>query len=101
MDVFSAQAYVHPDFKGKTSIKNILPVLVPSLSYKNLVIQEGATATARWNEIVTGKVNATTVEKSRTELLRYCALDTWAMVEIWRVLARIVNEDAEVGLACG
>ena len=50
---------------------------------------------------MSGKVNATTVEKSRRELLRYCALDTWAMVEIWRVLARIVNEDAEVGLACG
>ena len=61
-------------------------MLVPSLSYKNLAIQEGATATARWNEIVTGKVDATNAGKLRTELLRYCGLDTQAMVEIWRAL---------------
>jgi hypothetical protein len=92
MEVFSTQAYVHPDFKGKTSIKNILPVLVPGLSYEDLAIREGATATVRWNEIVTGDVDATTAARLRTELLLYCALDTRAMVEIWRVLARTVEQ---------
>jgi hypothetical protein len=29
MDVFSKQFYVHKDFKGGTSIKDVLPVLVP------------------------------------------------------------------------
>ena len=93
MDVFSVQAYVHPDFRGKTSIKNILHVLVPHLSYDSLEIREGATATVRWNEIVTGKVDATNAAKLRTELLRYCALDTRAMVEILRVLARKVGHE--------
>src|SRR5690606_23940064 len=41
MDVFRKQYYVHPDFRGSSSIKKVLPVLVPSLSYKDLVIQEG------------------------------------------------------------
>ena len=58
MDVFSTQAYIHPGFRGRTSIKAILPVLVPSLSYKALDIQEGATATTKWNDIVTGQVDA-------------------------------------------
>lgn len=97
MDVFSMQAYVHPDFRGKTSIKNILPVLVPTLSYKALAIQEGATASTRWNEIVTGQVDAAEAERVRAELLRYCGLDTRAMVEIWRELVR----EAEPALKAG
>jgi Domain of unknown function(DUF2779) len=37
-DVFKKQMLVHPGLKGKTSIKFLLPTLVPSLSYKNLAI---------------------------------------------------------------
>ncbi|MGE4053280.1 MAG: DUF2779 domain-containing protein [Vicinamibacterales bacterium] len=89
MDVFAEQAYVHPGFKGRTSIKAILPVLVPELSYADLPIREGATATVRWNEVVIGQVDAATASTIRNDLLRYCALDTRAMVEIWRVLTRL------------
>ena len=71
MEVLSTQAHVHPEFKGKTSPKNILPVLVPSLSYKDLEIQEGATAMVRWNENMTGEVDATIATDLRRELLRY------------------------------
>lgn len=91
MDVFSSQAYVDPNFRGKTSIKKILTVLVPSLSYDTLEIREGATATARWNDIVTGKVDSTKAAKIRLDLLRYCALDTRAMVEIWRTLIMMIS----------
>lgn len=90
MDVFTMQAYVDPGFRGRTSIKAILPVLVPALSYKTLAIQEGATATATWNEIVTGKADAATAARHRADLLAYCGLDTMAMVEIWRVLEETV-----------
>ncbi len=86
MDVFSDQAYVHPGFRGRTSIKAILPVLVPELSYKALAIPEGATATVRWNEIATGAVSGAEAHRIVADLLAYCALDTRAMVEIWRVL---------------
>lgn len=86
MDVFSDQAYVHAGFRGRTSIKAILPVLVPALSYTALSIQEGATATARWNEIATGAVSGDEARRIADDLLAYCALDTRAMVEIWRVL---------------
>jgi hypothetical protein len=91
MDPFTHQAYVHPGFRGRTSIKAVLPVLVPALTYKVLAIQEGATATTRWNEIVTGKVDAVAAAKVRADLLAYCALDTRAMVEIWRVLMHMAG----------
>ncbi|MEK9170845.1 MAG: DUF2779 domain-containing protein, partial [Patescibacteria group bacterium] len=51
-DIFTEQHFVHPDFKGKTSIKYVLPALAPELSYKALDIQEGATASETWNKIV-------------------------------------------------
>jgi len=90
-DVFSKQAYVHPSFKGRSSIKSILPVLVPALSYKTLEIQEGASASEAWNQMVSGELGADDANEIARNLLKYCALDTQAMVEIWRVL------DGEVG----
>ena len=38
MEIFSKRMYVHKDFKGSSSIKKVLPVLVPDLSYQNLTI---------------------------------------------------------------
>jgi hypothetical protein len=86
MEVFDAQAYVHPGFRGRTSIKSVLPVLVPGFSYKDLAIQEGGTASARWNEVVTGRVGPDEAERISADLLAYCGLDSRAMVEIWRAL---------------
>lgn len=87
MEVFAQQSYVHPGFRGRTSIKSVLPVLVPQFSYKELVIQEGGTASLRWNEVVTGKITGAEAEAVRSALLAYCGLDSRAMLEIWQVLS--------------
>ena len=70
MDVFSEQMFVHPAFKGKTSIKFVLPALVPELSYKALAIQEGGAASETWNKIVTGARDADGVARERKNLRR-------------------------------
>ena len=44
--------YSHPDFCGSNSLKDVLPVLVPSLSYEDLCIQEGNDAQAVWNTMI-------------------------------------------------
>lgn len=93
-DVFKQQMLVHPGFKGRTSIKLVLPTLVPHLSYKALAIQEGATASDTWNKIVTGTYDTATAEQKRRDLLTYCALDTRAMVEIWQALRDIAPAEA-------
>ncbi len=90
MDIFGKQFYVHKDFKGKISIKNVLPVLVPELSYKKLQIQEGGSASQKWNEIVTF-ASEQEKEKVIADLKEYCKLDTYAMYAIWKHLYQLID----------
>ena len=91
MDIFGKQFYVHKDFKGKISIKNVLPVLVPELSYKDLEIQEGGAASQKWNEMVQDGVSQEAKQKIIQDLKTYCGLDTYAMYAIWKYLYELVN----------
>lgn len=77
--------YTHPDFNGSNSIKSILPVLVPKLSYKELVISQGDEASAIWSEMIYME-EGEEKEKIIHALKEYCKLDTLAMVEIHQVL---------------
>jgi hypothetical protein len=77
--------YEHPDFCGSKSLKVVLPVLVPSLSYKTLDIQEGGAAPAVWNLMLSAN-NETEKNEWINRLRAYCKLDTLAMVEIHKVL---------------
>ncbi len=86
MDVFQKQYYVHPGFQGSCSIKHLLPILAPHLSYSNLEISHGMLASIRWFEMVTGLIPETEKAQVRQHLLQYCELDTLAMVEIYRAL---------------
>lgn len=89
MDVFKKQFYVHKNFRGSTSIKKILPVLAPELSYKNLAIKEGGTASESWNKITTTKISKTEKNKIIKDLKTYCGLDSYAMYAIWRTLENL------------
>lgn len=86
MEIFRKQHYVHAGFRGSCSIKKVLPVLLPALSYKDLEIQDGSTASLAWYRMVTSE--GPEAEKACTyrNLLDYCCLDTRAMVEIFRHL---------------
>lgn len=77
--------YEHPDFCGSKSLKSVLAVLVPSLSYKNLDIQVGGDAPAVWNLMLSANTETEKQEWNR-RLRAYCQLDTLAMVEIHKVL---------------
>ncbi|MEQ1672944.1 MAG: DUF2779 domain-containing protein, partial [Hyphomicrobium sp.] len=78
-DIFKNQWYVDHGFKGKTSIKNVLPVLCPELSYKSLEIQEGATASNKWWEMVAPTTSPADKQRIDEALRQYCGLDTYAM----------------------
>ena len=80
--------YQHPDFQGTASIKKVLPVLLPELSYKTLDIQNGTMALSEWEKMIRGGMSDEDIEKTKANLLKYCALDTMAMVEIFEVLRR-------------
>jgi len=89
MEVFSQGLYQDYRFKGSASIKKVLPILVPELSYKDLEIQEGQAAQMNWYEMVFKMKDRDQKEKTYKELLKYCKLDTLAMVKIWEVLENL------------
>lgn len=88
MTPFKEYWYYSPAMKGSYSIKYVLPALVPELSYKDLEIQEGGTASAVYAEMAAGYFKGD-VEKTRKALLDYCRLDTLAMVKIFEKLKTI------------
>lgn len=85
-EIFSKNLYVDARFKGSASIKNVLPVLVPELSYKNLNIQKGDQALERWEKMIDPTTPQEEKDQIAKDLLEYCKLDTFAMVEIYRFL---------------
>ncbi|MFN2139774.1 MAG: DUF2779 domain-containing protein [Candidatus Promineifilaceae bacterium] len=72
-------------FGTSNSLKHVLPVVAPHLSYGELAVQNGVQAQVLWEEMIE---TADGVEKERltADLLAYCKLDTLAMVEIHGVL---------------
>ncbi|MEX2436791.1 MAG: DUF2779 domain-containing protein, partial [Candidatus Paceibacterota bacterium] len=86
MDPFSNGWFVDKNFKGSSSIKNVLPVLAPDLSYKDLEVQEGGAAQRLWMENVFNNDGNKDNEKLFFDLIEYCKLDTLAMVKIWQTL---------------
>jgi hypothetical protein len=86
MDIFSKQYYIHKDFHGSTSIKYVLPVLAPELSYKDLAIREGGTASQAWDKITSDTFTPAERTQIAQDLKEYCKLDTYAMYAIWKAL---------------
>jgi len=85
MKVFKKD-YLHPDFQGSASIKKVLPVMLPELSYKGLDIQNGTMALSEWEKMINDGLDEDEREEIRKNLLAYCKLDTLAMVEIFNKL---------------
>ncbi len=86
MHIFSKNYYVDPAFKGSASIKKVLPVLVPELSYANMNISKGDQASERWEKMISDNSSKDEKEKIAKDLLEYCKLDTLAMVKIYEKL---------------
>lgn len=92
MKIFADKLYIHPDFKGRSSIKKVLPVLVPELRYTDLGIGDGLTATISWYRAVKwDHMEKTDREKIFDDLEKYCELDTIAMVRIYEELLAAIS----------
>jgi hypothetical protein len=92
MDVFYYGYYIDAGFKGSASIKNVLPVIAPHLSYGDLAIQEGGMASMLWYQAWQGKMSPEDASKLYVDLRAYCGLDTLAMVEIHAFLMKLMDE---------
>jgi hypothetical protein len=72
----------HPKFAGSYSIKNVLPALVPDMTYEGMEVRDGRQAGVAWESLVRGNLDQ--VERDRIEkaLRAYCGQDTLAMVRL-------------------
>ena len=101
---FKKHYYVH-EFEGRSSIKKVLPVMCPELSYDRLNIQNGSDAQAIYRNLI-NKVYHTDkgykgkqFEKVKQDLLDYCGQDTIAMVELLKALRNLVAKEEKKRLA--
>jgi hypothetical protein len=85
-DLFKVN-YVDIRFGGWTSIKKVLPVVCPELAYSDLDVKNGSSAMDAWQRMI--KADPSEAAQIAKLLLEYCKLDTLAMVEIYRYLAKI------------
>jgi hypothetical protein len=74
-----------PGMNGSASLKSVFPSLVDDLSYDDLNIQEGGTASQTYLSIYTDPDPASIAQK-KNDLLEYCWLDTMSMVRILKLL---------------
>ncbi|MCX6690933.1 MAG: DUF2779 domain-containing protein [Methanoregula sp.] len=81
----------HPQFCGRTSIKVVLPVLVPDLSYDGLAIGNGDDALVTFAMMAQGMMTPEEMAGKQAELLEYCERDTLAMVRLHEVLRGFVG----------
>ena len=94
IDPFRAGDYYVPAMGGSFSIKSVLPALFPddpSLNYHNLseLCQNGGDAMTIFPRIQF--MEPEEAAASREALLRYCELDTWAMVKVWEKLKEVAE----------
>ncbi|MDO4503064.1 MAG: DUF2779 domain-containing protein [Coriobacteriia bacterium] len=88
---FSKGWYFLPVMGGSASIKKVLPALYPDdpeLDYGQLEgVHNGSQAMAAFADLAT--MDPEQAARTREQLLRYCELDTLAMVKIWQRLVEV------------
>ena len=88
---FSERMYYCKDMQGSYSIKYVLPALFPNdpeLNYHNLpLIHNGGEAMNIFPKIK--DMSKEEQKKARYGLLKYCELDTYAMVKVWEKLKEV------------
>ena len=90
---FKDRSYYTKDMHGSYSIKYVLPALFPddpSLNYHNLdMVHNGSEAMNSYSNL--SSMTKEEQEVLRYNMLKYCELDTYAMVKIYYKLLEVVK----------
>ncbi len=89
-EVFSKKHYFDLAFKGSASIKKVLPVLVPEMSYDNLTIGKWDIAMKALADVLQWKLEWDKKRQTLEDLLLYCGQDSLAMVKIYEFLQSVL-----------
>jgi hypothetical protein len=82
--------WLHPDMQGRYSIKYVLPVIAPHLSYKGMKVAKGDEAMNAWAKLIMLPDGSAEKQELTSALLAYCKQDTYAMVVILDYLWSLV-----------
>ena len=80
----------HPQFYGSFSIKNVLPALIPDMSYENMLVSDGMEAGLAYEKLIHEKLESKERQMLKDALLDYCKQDTMAMVKLLEHLRKQV-----------
>ncbi len=92
LDIFAKGYYLHPAFKGKTSLKYVLPAFCKEISYQELAIGDGSAAMLAWHKMTAQQTSSEERVRIAQNLHQYCHLDTLAMVKILAGLKDCIHE---------
>ena len=93
MDPFKQDLIMDPAFISSNSIKDVLPVMIPEFSYKDLEIKDGGSAASEWQRVTLSEAaDKVTVY---TDLKKYCERDTEAMVLIHEKLIELAQSETQ------
>ena len=82
----------HPGFEFSASIKSAAPALCSDITYDDLgEISDGASASAAFWLMASGRADAKTSAHLRRSLRAYCHRDTWAMVRLHQALNMLMT----------
>jgi hypothetical protein len=88
MEPFQRRDIYHWEMDGSYSLKAVLPVLVPDMTYEGMEISEGKEASLAYLAMIEGSVPEE-YERLRKALLTYCRQDTLGLVKLlermWRM----------------
>jgi len=78
----------HPGFHGSFSIKDVVPALLPEMSYDGLDVSDGQVASFLLEKLLCRPEELPATERAtlREQLAAYCEHDTEVMVELFRLL---------------
>jgi len=88
-DAFRLAHWAAPGFEGSYSIKKVLPILVPEMSYKGMAVADGLAAMRAYARLMDPRTAPEERARIMADLRAYCGQDTLAMV-------RIVEQQKEV-----
>lgn len=80
LPIFRNRWYYTPKMGGSASIKSVLPALITTITYNDLEIKEGGTASDSFLQSILDSESNT--PELQNNLLKYCEMDTLAMVEL-------------------
>jgi len=94
MEPFKRRDIYHWRMNGSYSLKSVLPVLVPEMTYEGLEISDGAMASEAYFTME-AIADPSELSRLRAALLEYCKQDTLGLVRLLEKMRAMAAADAK------